>query len=94
MMRLLKPSIACLFATLAFSTFAQTPPAESENTTSSNQAQNCLDNQGKCEPTKSLNRMQKALKKACDKDPEACEYRHAKAKERREAMARDNAAQN
>lgn len=93
-MRLLKLFLASLIATLAFSTSAQPSPAESEDTATSKQTQNCLDNQGKCEPTKSLNRMQRAFKKACDKDPEACEYRHAKAKERREALARENAAQN
>jgi hypothetical protein len=90
----LKPFIAALLTALTFSTSAQTPPAEPVKPNASNQASGCPDSQGKCESTKELNRMQKNFIKACEKDPEACQYRHEKARERREAMAKDNAPQN
>lgn len=85
-MRLSRFFIAGALAALAFSCAAQTPAADGK-------AENCPDNQEKCEPPKELNRMQKTFRQACENDPETCRYRHEKARERREAEARKAAAE-
>lgn len=86
-MRLSRFFIAAALSALTFSCAAHTPTAEGN-------AKNCVDNQEKCEAPKELNRMQKSFRNACENDPEACRYRQQKARERREAQARKEAAEN